>query len=142
MATPGWYPDPAGRPGAFRYWDGEAWGSEATDNPYAAPPGGTPDRPGYTLRQMEDAVRRDLEDLLNTRRPPENVPGVDGKMELFFGGLDPRELTPDAFAILRAEAPFHDVAAADVAPEGDPTAVDVLKLLVDRARGGAEVCAG
>jgi type VI secretion system protein ImpF len=50
--------------------------------------GGTPDRPGYTLRQMEDAVRRDLEDLLNTRRPPENVPGPDGKMELFFGGLE------------------------------------------------------
>jgi type VI secretion system protein ImpF len=33
---------------------------------------GTPDRPGYTLRQMENAIRRDLEDLLNTRRPPEH----------------------------------------------------------------------
>jgi type VI secretion system protein ImpF len=57
--------------------------------------GGTPDRPGYNLRQMEDAVRRDLEDLLNTRRPPEYVTGPDGqyvigpdgRREMFFGGL-------------------------------------------------------
>jgi len=49
---------------------------------------GTRDRPGYTLRQIEDAVRRDLEDLLNTRRPPEIVTGDDGKPELFFGGLE------------------------------------------------------
>jgi type VI secretion system protein ImpF len=48
---------------------------------------GTPDRPGYTLRQMENAVRRDLEDLLNTRRPPEVLQLPDGKAELFFGGL-------------------------------------------------------
>ena len=38
MATPGWYPDPAGRPGAFRYWDGQGWGAEATEHPYGAPP--------------------------------------------------------------------------------------------------------
>jgi type VI secretion system protein ImpF len=50
--------------------------------------GGTPDRPGYTLRQMEDAVRRDLEDLLNTRRPPEFVTGPEGRDEPFFGGLE------------------------------------------------------
>jgi type VI secretion system protein ImpF len=49
---------------------------------------GTPDRPGYTLRQMEDVVRRDLEDLLNTRRPPEFVTGPTGRPEPFFGGLE------------------------------------------------------
>lgn len=38
MATPGWYPDPAGRPGASRYWDGQAWGSEVTDRPHAERP--------------------------------------------------------------------------------------------------------
>jgi tyrosyl-tRNA synthetase len=47
----------------------------------------------------------------------------------FFGGLDPRELTPEAFTILRAEAPFHEVTAADVQGEGSE-AFDVLKLLV------------
>ncbi|MDB4881081.1 MAG: Tyrosyl-tRNA synthetase [Gemmatimonadetes bacterium] len=49
---------------------------------------------------------------------------------LFFGGLDPRELSAGAFAILRAEAPFHEVSGADVAPEGEASSVDVLKLLV------------
>ncbi|MDE0776623.1 MAG: DUF2510 domain-containing protein, partial [Nocardioides sp.] len=28
MAAAGWYPDPSGQPGAFRYWDGDVW-SEA-----------------------------------------------------------------------------------------------------------------
>lgn len=37
MATPGWYPDPAGRPGAFRYWDGADWASDTSQQPYAAP---------------------------------------------------------------------------------------------------------
>ncbi|MDN6798045.1 MAG: DUF2510 domain-containing protein, partial [Propionibacterium sp.] len=23
MPTPGWYPDPAGTPGLYRYWDGQ-----------------------------------------------------------------------------------------------------------------------
>jgi type VI secretion system protein ImpF len=32
---------------------------------------GTKDRPGYTLRQILDSVREDLEDLLNTRRAHE-----------------------------------------------------------------------
>ena len=47
----------------------------------------------------------------------------------FFGGLDPRELTPAAFGILRAEAPFAEVSRADVAAEGDAARLDVLKLL-------------
>jgi tyrosyl-tRNA synthetase len=46
-----------------------------------------------------------------------------------FGGLDPRELSPDAFGILRAEAPFTEVGPADVSAEGDTTKLDVLKLL-------------
>jgi type VI secretion system protein ImpF len=48
---------------------------------------GTKERRGYTLRQMENAVRRDLEDLLNTRRPPDRILGPDGRSEAFFGGL-------------------------------------------------------
>ncbi|MCW2814915.1 MAG: hypothetical protein JWN84_2370 [Nocardioides sp.] len=40
MPIAGWYPDPAGRPGAFRFWDGASWTADLTDNPYAAPPGG------------------------------------------------------------------------------------------------------
>ncbi len=47
----------------------------------------------------------------------------------FFGGLDPRELSEDAFAILRGEAPFAEVSASDLASEGDDSSFDVLKLL-------------
>lgn len=47
----------------------------------------------------------------------------------FFGGLDPRALTPEAFAILRAEAPFSEVDASAVAAEGDGARLDALKLL-------------
>jgi tyrosyl-tRNA synthetase len=47
----------------------------------------------------------------------------------FFGGLDPRELTDDAFRILRAEAPFTEVDASAVASESDVSSFDAFKLL-------------
>ena len=47
----------------------------------------------------------------------------------FFGGLDPRELSDDAFAILRREAPFAEVDASALASEGDAATFDVFKLL-------------
>ncbi len=37
MSTPGWYPDPAGNPGRFRYWDGAQWSSTTTTDPGHAP---------------------------------------------------------------------------------------------------------
>lgn len=39
MASPGWYPDPAGRSGHFRYWDGTNWAGQTTTNPQQPPPG-------------------------------------------------------------------------------------------------------
>ncbi len=38
--------------------------------------GGTLSRRGYSVEQMVDAVRRDLEDLLNTRRTNPGIPDV------------------------------------------------------------------
>ncbi|WP_134767847.1 DUF2510 domain-containing protein [Nocardioides sp. 1609] len=46
MATPGWYPDPAGQAGKFRYWDGSAWGDDLRDNPQGAAPGSSDGGPG------------------------------------------------------------------------------------------------
>ena len=37
-APPGWYPDPAGAPGRYRFWDGQSWSPDTTDRPDAAPP--------------------------------------------------------------------------------------------------------
>ncbi|MCW2811540.1 MAG: hypothetical protein JWP61_1998 [Friedmanniella sp.] len=47
MAAAGWYPDPAGTPGAYRYWDGRSWSAETTADPAGRPPtapGGPPVR--------------------------------------------------------------------------------------------------
>jgi Protein of unknown function (DUF2510) len=37
-ANPGWYPDPGGGQGLFRYWDGKAWSAATSPNPGAPPP--------------------------------------------------------------------------------------------------------
>lgn len=40
MSAPGWFPDPAGVPGRFRYWDGTTWSPTTTTDPSSVPPGG------------------------------------------------------------------------------------------------------
>jgi hypothetical protein len=51
-ASSGWYPDPGGGQGLFRYWDGKAWSAAVSPNPSAPPPaqglvgGGTPQQGG------------------------------------------------------------------------------------------------
>lgn len=39
MAANGWYPDPAGVAGLYRYWDGQHWSAETTTDPRTTPPG-------------------------------------------------------------------------------------------------------
>lgn len=39
MSAKGWYADPGGRAGWFRYWNGTAWSAELTTNPADPPPG-------------------------------------------------------------------------------------------------------
>jgi hypothetical protein len=34
----GWYPDPGGQRGAFRYWNGSTWSAQISSTPDAAPP--------------------------------------------------------------------------------------------------------
>jgi hypothetical protein len=53
-ALPGWYPDPAGQPGRFRYWDGSTWSAETTERPGPTGPSSEtgsndPKRPRRTL---------------------------------------------------------------------------------------------
>lgn len=55
MSAAGWYPDPGGQPGMFRYWDGSAWSAALSANPQAAAPStvagvqttGGPGRPAH-----------------------------------------------------------------------------------------------
>jgi hypothetical protein len=37
-SRPGWYPDPAGVPGRYRYWDGSRWTTVTTDDPWQPAP--------------------------------------------------------------------------------------------------------
>jgi len=56
-ANPGWYPDPGGGQGLFRYWDGNAWSAAVSPNPSAPPPSqglvgsGTPQQGGQPYGQ-------------------------------------------------------------------------------------------
>lgn len=45
MSKAGWYPDPGGQPGKYRYWDGTTWSPTVTDNPYSPPPGASMGQP-------------------------------------------------------------------------------------------------
>lgn len=38
MSQAGWYPDPGGQPGMFRYWDGQSWSPTVSPTPAAPPP--------------------------------------------------------------------------------------------------------
>ncbi|WP_168207601.1 DUF2510 domain-containing protein [Microlunatus elymi] len=42
MADSGWYPDPSGIPGRYRYWDGQQWSPATSADPSAPPPGANP----------------------------------------------------------------------------------------------------
>lgn len=39
VSAPGWYPDPGGQKGMFRYWDGHAWSPTVSSTPGGTPPG-------------------------------------------------------------------------------------------------------
>lgn len=45
MAQPGWYLDPGGTPGQFRYWDGRSWSQQTSTTPQAGPPATDPSGP-------------------------------------------------------------------------------------------------
>ena len=77
-------------------------------------------------RTAQKALARDV-----TRRVhgEQALAAAEQVSTFFFGGLDPRELSPEAFAILRAEAPFAEVEASTVLADGDAAKLDVLKLL-------------
>lgn len=38
MAERGWYPDPSGQPGHYRYWDGNDWSETTSTDPTVEPP--------------------------------------------------------------------------------------------------------
>lgn len=47
--APGWYPDPSGRAGQFRWWDGAAWSAAVAPTPDGPPPPGAQTAGGQTV---------------------------------------------------------------------------------------------
>jgi hypothetical protein len=45
VSAPGWYPDPGGQPGRFRFWDGRVWSAATTADPRTPPPVPSPPVP-------------------------------------------------------------------------------------------------
>ena len=78
-------------------------------------------------RAAQQALARDV-----TRRVHGEVAlaAAEQVSGLLFGGLDPRALTAEAFAILRAEAPYHHAPRTAATADGDDESLDVFKLLV------------
>jgi tyrosyl-tRNA synthetase len=77
-------------------------------------------------RKAQQALARDVTRRVHGEAALAAAEQVSG---FFFGGLDPRELTAEAFDVLRKEAPYAEVSVADVASEGDAGSFDALKLL-------------
>ena len=77
-------------------------------------------------RAAQQMLARDVTRRVHGDEALEAAEQVSG---FFFGGLDARSLTPQAFAILRREAPFATVPESELVAEGTAGAFDVLALL-------------
>jgi hypothetical protein len=62
-AFPGWYPDPAGTPGRYRYWNGSQWSAITTDDPRLPLP-----TAGESADTARDASERDAATQASGRR--------------------------------------------------------------------------
>lgn len=63
MNNRGWYPDPGGTPGQYRYWDGEQWGNDLTPSPPSVGPldeGAPAPQQRPIDKRASDTVTRDL----------------------------------------------------------------------------------
>jgi hypothetical protein len=57
---PGWYPDPAGATGLYRWWDGTQWAEVTSDSPQAPPPIPIPTKAaaeGFETRRHTSSLR-------------------------------------------------------------------------------------
>ncbi|HET9796664.1 MAG TPA: tyrosine--tRNA ligase, partial [Gemmatimonadaceae bacterium] len=75
-------------------------------------------------RAAQQALARDVTRRVHGEKALGAAEQVSG---FFFGGLEARELSEAAFGILRAEAPFAEVARAELASESEPDRLDALK---------------
>ena len=83
MAQPGWFPDPGGQAGMFRYWDGTAWTDQLSADPGGQPPSGKPGRSGLLIAAGQ------LGHILGTGGGGSTLPEVALKLWAGFGRVNP-----------------------------------------------------
>lgn len=90
MSKPGWYPDPGGQPGMFRWWDGVQWTPHVSPNPFA-PQGpqqpltpGTSQQPGASQEPQQPAYQGLLPMRDGAQRPTYSYDSSSGRNR---GGL-------------------------------------------------------
>ncbi len=102
MTNAGWYPDPAGQPQTYRYWDGQSWSEQTTGDPYAPAPGSQPSQSspystGYGQQGSGDATvvtpqqpQQSYPPSQPPASPPPSTPGVPAG----YGAIPPSAPTP------------------------------------------------
>lgn len=112
MSQPGWYPDPQGSPGHFRYWDGTTWSPQTTTSPGAPPaaPGAPPqgNRSGMVVAVVALVV------LLIVGVVIWRATSSGGAAGPFGGGQDTNTSTPTVSA-------WDETSTASPTPSDDPT---------------------
>ena len=88
MAAAGWYPDPSGQPGAFRYWDGDVWSETLADTPYGPPQGGLA-RPTRPRTSAPARTRPPVPTQPIATSPPPPPPGGFDQPTVVPGGSPP-----------------------------------------------------
>lgn len=119
----GWYPDPGGAPGQFRYWDGTTWSAVTTRNPAAPPPapGSVPARRrGWLIAVAALVVLLAAGLVITLLRPgPDANPRVDPEPSATISGGDDT-MSPIPAPPEPSEAPAP-VPTSTRSPEPGPT---------------------
>lgn len=121
MSEPGWYPDPGGRPGHYRYWDGQAWApTTSTTLPGAA----SPSAPGPATAPRTGRSRRPLVVAVAAAVLVLAVVGAlvvrGGNQPIVDGGASPSATAPGGNDTTPAPTPSR-TAGATPSPSGSPS---------------------
>ncbi|KRA29809.1 MULTISPECIES: DUF2510 domain-containing protein [unclassified Nocardioides] len=87
MTNAGWYPDPAGAPDTYRYWDGQSWSQMTTSHPPAAAQEPTPQPPQQPQQPSPPAAAP-------TQFPPQQFPQQPQQSNQGGYGAVPQPPTP------------------------------------------------
>ena len=150
-ALPGWYPDPDGDPGRFRYWDGSRWSTATTDDPRAPRRRARSSVPTPTA-ESGSAGRASRKRRLADHRCARVAADLRLSRVVIFGGR-PAGRSSDAFPhrplsrsgrllALRRQRPTNSVDVSDPVgarcrcPKGNPDSAGAAHPIDDRVYGG------